>query len=41
MSSKLMNTEEVVRYLDIHEKHVDQLLKTGKITCRKNRKLHF
>jgi hypothetical protein len=41
MSSKLMNTKEIVSYLDIHEKQVDQFFKTGKITCRKNRKLQF
>ena len=39
MLSKLINTKEVVRYLDIHEKQVDQLFKTIKITYRKNREL--
>ena len=37
MSSKLMNTKEVVRYLDIHEKQVYLVIKAGRIACGKNR----
>jgi excisionase family DNA binding protein len=33
MSSELMNTKEVAKYLDIHEKHVYLLIKEGKIPC--------
>jgi len=33
MSSALMNTKEVARYLDIHEKQVYLLIKAGKIPC--------
>lgn len=33
MSSELMNTKEVAKYLDIHEKQVYLLIKTGKIPC--------
>ena len=33
MSSELMNTKEVARYLDIHEKQVYLLIKGGKIPC--------
>jgi len=33
MSSELMNTKEVARYLDIHEKQVYLLIKAGKIPC--------
>ena len=33
MSSDLMNTKEVARYLDIHEKQVYLLIKAGKIPC--------
>jgi len=30
MSSELMNTKEVAKYLDIHEKQVYLLIKAGK-----------
>ncbi len=33
MSSELMNTKEVAKYLDIHEKQVYLLIKAGKIPC--------
>jgi putative molybdopterin biosynthesis protein len=33
MSSELMNTKEIARYLDIHEKQVYLLIKAGKIPC--------
>ena len=33
MSGELMNTKEVARYLDIHEKQVYLLIKAGKIPC--------
>jgi excisionase family DNA binding protein len=33
MSSELMNTKEVAKYLDIHEKQVYLLIKSGKIPC--------
>lgn len=33
MSSELMNTKEVAKYLDIHEKQVYLLIKGGKIPC--------
>ncbi|PKN10596.1 MAG: hypothetical protein CVU72_00675 [Deltaproteobacteria bacterium HGW-Deltaproteobacteria-7] len=33
MSRELMNTKEVARYLDIHEKQVYLLVKAGKIPC--------
>lgn len=33
MSDKLMNTKEVAKYLDIHEKQVYLLVKAGKIPC--------
>jgi len=33
MSSELMNTKEVARYLDIHEKQVYMLIKAAKIHC--------
>jgi putative molybdopterin biosynthesis protein len=33
MSDKLMNTKEVADYLDIHEKQVYALIKTGRIPC--------
>ena len=33
MSSELMSTKEVARYLDIHEKQVYLLIKAGKIPC--------
>lgn len=33
MSSELMNTREVAKYLDIHEKQVYLLIKAGKIPC--------
>ncbi|MDD4240122.1 MAG: substrate-binding domain-containing protein [Smithellaceae bacterium] len=33
MSSEFMNTKEVARYLDIHEKQVYMLIKAGKIPC--------
>ena len=35
MSKELMNTKEVARYLDIHEKQVYLLIKAGKIPCTK------
>ncbi len=35
MSRELMNTKEVARYLDIHEKQVYLLIKAGKIPCTK------
>jgi putative molybdopterin biosynthesis protein len=35
MSSALMSTKEVARYLDIHEKQVYLLIKSGKIPCTK------
>lgn len=33
MSSELMNTKEIAKYLDIHEKQVYLLVKAGKIPC--------
>jgi excisionase family DNA binding protein len=33
MSSELMNTKEIAKYLDIHEKQVYLLIKAGKIPC--------
>jgi len=33
MSEELMNTKEVAEYLDIHEKQVYALIKTGRIPC--------
>mgnify|MGYP000853772735 CR=1 FL=1 len=33
MSTELMNTKEVAKYLDIHEKQVYALIKAGKIPC--------
>ncbi len=33
MSGELMNTKEVAKYLDIHEKQVYLLIKAGKIPC--------
>lgn len=33
MSRELMNTKEVAKYLDIHEKQVYALIKAGKIPC--------
>ena len=33
MSSELMNTKEVAKYLDIHEKQVYALIKAGKMPC--------
>ena len=33
MSSELMNTKEVAKYLDIHEKQIYLLIKAGKIPC--------
>lgn len=33
MSRELMNTKEVARYLDIHEKQVYALIKAGKMPC--------
>ena len=33
MSAELMNTREVAKYLDIHEKQVYLLIKAGKIPC--------
>jgi excisionase family DNA binding protein len=33
MSAELMNTKEVAKYLDIHEKQVYLLIKAGKIPC--------
>jgi len=33
MSSELMNTKDVAKYLDIHEKQVYLLIKAGKIPC--------
>jgi DNA binding domain, excisionase family len=33
MSAELMNTKEVAEYLDIHEKQVYALIKTGRIPC--------
>ena len=33
MSNELMNTKEVAKYLDIHEKQVYLLIKAGKIPC--------
>ena len=33
MSSEFMNTKEVAKYLDIHEKQVYMLIKAGKIPC--------
>ncbi|MRR17713.1 MAG: helix-turn-helix domain-containing protein [Deltaproteobacteria bacterium] len=33
MSKELMNTKEVAKYLDIHEKQVYLLIKSGKIPC--------
>ena len=33
MSEELMNTREVAEYLDIHEKQVYALIKTGRIPC--------
>lgn len=33
MSSKFLNTKEVAKYLDIHEKQVYLLIKAGKIPC--------
>ena len=33
MSDQLMNTKEVAQYLDIHEKQVYALIKTGRIPC--------
>jgi putative molybdopterin biosynthesis protein len=33
MSTELMNTKEVAKYLDIHEKQVYLLIKAGKIPC--------
>jgi putative molybdopterin biosynthesis protein len=33
MTSELMNTKEVAKYLDIHEKQVYLLIKAGKIPC--------
>jgi excisionase family DNA binding protein len=33
MSDELMNTKEVAEYLDIHEKQVYALIKTGRIPC--------
>lgn len=33
MSKELMNTKEVAKYLDIHEKQVYLLIKAGKIPC--------
>lgn len=33
MSNKFMNTKEVAKYLDIHEKQVYLLIKAGKIPC--------
>jgi excisionase family DNA binding protein len=33
MSDELMNTREVAEYLDIHEKQVYALIKTGRIPC--------
>jgi hypothetical protein len=41
MPGKLSNTKEVAIYLGIHEKQIYLLIKTGKITCRKNQKLQF
>lgn len=35
MSDAMMNTREVARYLDIHEKQVYALVKAGKIPCTK------
>lgn len=35
MSDAMLNTREVARYLDIHEKQVYALIKTGKIPCTK------
>jgi excisionase family DNA binding protein len=35
MAGELMNTKEVARYLDIHEKQVYLLIKAGKIPCTK------
>lgn len=35
MSRELMNTKEVARYLDFHEKQVYLLIKAGKIPCTK------
>jgi excisionase family DNA binding protein len=35
MSDKLMNTKEVAEYLDIHEKQVYALIKSGRIPCTK------
>jgi len=33
MSSELMNTKDIAKYLDIHEKQVYLLIKAGKIPC--------
>jgi len=33
MSTELMNTKEVARYLDVHEKQVYLLIRSGKIPC--------
>ena len=33
MSNELMNTKEVAKYLDIHEKQIYLLIKAGKIPC--------
>lgn len=35
MSDQLMNTKEVAEYLDIHEKQVYALIKSGRIPCTK------
>jgi excisionase family DNA binding protein len=35
MSSELMSTKEVAKYLDIHEKQVYLLIKSGRIPCTK------
>ncbi len=35
MSEQLMNTKEVAEYLDIHEKQVYALIKSGRIPCTK------
>src|SRR4030042_6616654 len=35
MSGELMSTKEVAKYLDIHEKQVYLLIKSGRIPCTK------